>query len=570
LKEQSWRIIVGDCREALRALPDESVHCVVTSPPYFGLRDYGTGSWEGGDPDCDHIKGEMRRGLGLAESPVSTRGGGHKVAEIEDVAYGELCGKCGAVRADEQIGLEGSPREYVAELVAVFREVRRVLRDDGTVWLNIGDSYNAGRDGGHAGGSKQAGLPRHDGIERSGANVPGLKPKDLIGIPWRVAFALQEDGWYLRSEVIWAKPNPMPESVRDRPTKAHEQVFLLAKSGCYFYDRDAIREPHKPVSVKRVQRTWHNEGHKWEDGPGRHDLANSAEKALPPGGRNKRSVWEIATVPYKDAHFATFPPKLVEPCLRAGTPEGGVCVVCGTPWVRMVARERTVDSEPVEGGWAQDDAGRIGAQGVGHWRYETKVETLGWRPGCSCGSGGLKPDDLDLIESPTGEGGTDDPSLDVGRAGFSRPRGAGAGRSTITRFQQRGYARQLRLLSADEALALRERFELSYEAWAHYLRLDAGGGRPLPQRVLATLIEEGRLEPVDPPDWVPAPTMPAVVLDPFAGAGTTGLVALRLGRSFVGVELNPEYAEQARKRLRDDAPLMNVPAEAPESDGAPA
>lgn len=232
-------VLVGNCRETLKTLPDESVHCVVTSPPYFGLRDYGE---------------------------------------------------------DEQIGLEATPDDFVQALVEVFREVRRVLRDDGTVWLNLGDSY-AGSGKGRNGDGTSAASPTSkqatsrgttEGVLTKTVNH-GLKQKDLMGIPWRVAFALQADGWYLRQDIIWSKPNPMPESVKDRCTKAHEYIFLLTKSPKYFYDEEAVKE----VGVDETTT------------------------------RNRRSVWTVTTKPFKGAHFATYPPDLIEPCILAGCPEGG-------------------------------------------------------------------------------------------------------------------------------------------------------------------------------------------------------------------------------------------------------
>ena len=206
----------------LRGLPAASVHTCVTSPPYFGLRDYGTGSWEGGDAACDHVKGEMRRGLGLASSVASTRGGGHKAATVTDIPYGGVCGKCGAVRADLQIGLEPTPDEFVEALVAVFREVRRVLRDDGTVWLNLGDSY-AGYHGNKRVGDAPAPSDKGEhyraeharGVDGRGT---GVKQKDLIGIPWMVAFALRADGWYLRSRDHLAQAEP-DAGERDGPAR---------------------------------------------------------------------------------------------------------------------------------------------------------------------------------------------------------------------------------------------------------------------------------------------------------------------------------------------------------------
>jgi DNA modification methylase len=264
-----YRILVGDCREQMRTLPERSVHCCVTSPPYWGLRDYGVGG---------------------------------------------------------QLGLESTPEEYVARMVAVFAEVRRVLRDDGTLWLNLGDSY-AGAGWGGGGNRKGNEHGQHDSPALSkvrGWTPDGLKPKDLIGIPWRVAFALQADGWYLRSDIIWAKPNPMPESVTDRPTKAHEYLFLLSKSERYFYDAEAVKEgadtaPHAAGYVSGAEYAvgpMSRNGHSQREG-------DQTRVWAADGRRNRRSVWTIATQPYSEAHFATYPEKLVEPCVLAGCPEGG-------------------------------------------------------------------------------------------------------------------------------------------------------------------------------------------------------------------------------------------------------
>jgi len=235
------------------------------------------------------------------------------------------CRKCGATRIDSQIGIEPTPEAYVARMVEVFREVRRVLRDDGTLWLNLGDSYSGGKIGradaerngvdGFTGGQK------FKGEKFSQRAVPdGLKPKDLVGIPWRVAFALQADGWYLRSDIIWAKPNPMPESVTDRPTKAHEYMFLLAKSERYYYDAEAIKEPATDTGSANGR-----DG-RVEDLSAR--PPNSSPRTLrrldySQRGRNKRSVWTIPTEPFPEAHFATFPQALIEPCIKAGCPAGG-------------------------------------------------------------------------------------------------------------------------------------------------------------------------------------------------------------------------------------------------------
>jgi len=258
-------IITGDCIEGMRTLPDASVHCCVTSPPYWGLRDYGHG---------------------------------------------------------EQIGLEQTPDAYVAKMVDVFREVRRVLRDDGTLWLNLGDSYSGSASTGGTGKETAYTGPRSLPTKRA----DGLKPKDLVGIPWRVAFALQADGWYLRQDIIWHKPNPMPESVTDRCTKAHEYIFLMAKSARYYYDAEAIKEECTPDMQRRAA-AGHTRGGNGKVDASRGDvdtLRGEHSKAIDvSNGRNRRSVWTVTTKPYSGAHFATFPPKLIEPCILAGCPEGG-------------------------------------------------------------------------------------------------------------------------------------------------------------------------------------------------------------------------------------------------------
>ena len=275
-------VLFGDCRETLKSLPEQAVQCCVTSPPYWGLRDYGV---------------------------------------------------------DGQLGMEKTPEEYVTNIVDVFRQVWRVLKDDGTLWLNLGDSYAAAR-------SYQVTDSKHVDVGNSMAkSVPvGLKAKDLVGIPWRVAFALQSDGWYLRSDIIWHKPNPMPESVTDRPTAAHEHIFLLTKSAKYYYDHEAVKEQREwPISNRNIldntpketppgtgphtglrkegladKQRGHSRRHagfndRWDS------MTKEDQGAL---GRNLRNVWTIATQPYPEAHFAVFPPKLIEPCILAGSRAG--------------------------------------------------------------------------------------------------------------------------------------------------------------------------------------------------------------------------------------------------------
>lgn len=393
------RVVQGDCREVLRSLPDASVHCCVTSPPYFGLRDYGVAG---------------------------------------------------------QIGLEPTPDAYVEQMVAVFREVRRVLRDDGTLWLNLGDSYARSWSGNSMrpdGGSQRPGGPGFHPLDdrykpRNGATY-GLKPKDLIGIPWLVAFALRSDGWWLRQDNIWHKPNPMPESVTDRCTKAHEYLFLLVKSERYYYDAEAIAEQAEQGNYA----TWDERRANGEPTRRGFDAAmrpgNGKSLAPRDGKRNKRSVWTVGTQPFPEAHFATFPPDLIEPCIKAGCPET-VCAKCGAPWVRQIE--------------AESADGRKGLM-VGGKAYDASGNALAGDNMIDHGTRG---------------------SFNVGKKGVLK-------KTTIG-------------------------FIPSCEC-------DAG-------------------------------TTGGTVLDPFGGAGTTGLVADRLKRDAILIELNPEYADMAQRRIFDDAPLF--------------
>lgn len=323
--DPDFRLYVGDALETLRTLPDGSVDCCVTSPPYWGLRDYGTGSWEGGDEGCDHSRqSDISRASSGLDGATATQGGA--------IAWRDVCGRCGARRVDRQLGLEDTPDAYVAAMVGVFREVRRVLSDSGTLWLNLGDSYAADRSYQVA----QTRNPNHDFGKSNATKVPlGLKAKDLVGIPWRVAFALQADGWYLRSDIIWSKPNPMPESVRDRPTKAHEYVFLLSKSPRYWFDAAAIKEAS-------VSETPSGNGYARPEQVSRGGRGQANGWTLADGeqGRNARSVWEIATEPYPEAHFATFPTELARRCILAGCPQGGTVLdpFLGSGTTALVAR----------------------------------------------------------------------------------------------------------------------------------------------------------------------------------------------------------------------------------------
>jgi DNA modification methylase len=355
----SSRLLIGDAVEQLRRLPDESVHCCVTSPPYWGLRDYG---------------------------------------------------------ADGQLGLEATPEEHVGAMVAVFEEVRRVLRSDGTLWLNYGDSY--AHDGCGPQGDSPAARPKNraqrDNDKRR-RNNHGLKPKDLVGMPWRVAFALQAAGWYLRSDIIWHKPNPMPESVTDRPTSAHEYLFLLAKSPRYFYDADAIREGIDPASWNKTK----------SDGRAKRESLGSMARTTPvgrtcgnhPAGRNKRTVWTVATQPYSGAHFATFPPRLITPCIMAGTSERGCCSGCGAPWVRVVDKGGLVSSDGRTGSCGAINQGGVGNSisraGISYYGMQRRERsTTGWRPSCECNAA---PEPCTVLDPFGGSGTTAEVAEALGR-----------------------------------------------------------------------------------------------------------------------------------------------------------
>lgn len=350
-REKAGIVLIADVIDALRSLPDESVHCCVSSPPYWGLRDYGT---------------------------------------------------------EGQLGLEKTPEEYIAKMTKVFREVRRVLRGDGTCWMNLGDSY-AGSWGNSGHRPEIDGTPSYqrdkvtDYLPRGGwdqrravppnQNVPGLKPKDLVGIPWRVALALQADGWWLRSDIIWSKPNPMPESVTDRPTKAHEYIFLLTKSARYFYDAEAVKEANSVGAIDRFGKnpfiSVQNRKYEGMDGESLAAMGSRTPVWLSTG-RNLRSVWDIATQPYPQAHFATFPEKIPEMCIKAGTSLYGVCPVCGAQWERVLEKVDTGKRQKMADGWDTGNGGHGTIHRDGREKGEPGLpvlesKTIGWQPTCSCG-----------------------------------------------------------------------------------------------------------------------------------------------------------------------------------------
>jgi DNA modification methylase len=315
--DPDFKLHNGDALDVLRTLPTESVHMACTSPPFYNLRDYGTGVWQGGDPACDHGAGKLRR---PDERRSSTLLGGVAIISAQEAAaMVRWSCECGAARVDRQLGLEATPDEYVARLVEVFAEVRRVLRHDGTLWVEIGDTHASNPAVGGRGTSTLDGPPNEHTPELPWRQPAGYKPKDLMGVPWLLAFALRADGWYLRSEIVWWKPNVMPESVRDRPTVAHSRVFLLSKSPRYYFDQEAVREDFSadPEDGGGWSARYRAEQRKVLDG------GDDYGRTFNPAGRNLRSVWAVTSAGYPSAHFATWPERLVEPMLLAGSPEGG-------------------------------------------------------------------------------------------------------------------------------------------------------------------------------------------------------------------------------------------------------
>lgn len=320
------QIINGDCLEVLKEFPDNSINCCITSPPYYGLRDYGTGEWVGGDPNCPH-----RRLSKQSDKTITGHAQEELVGNVGDAIYKTVCKLCGAVRVDKQIGLEETPEEYIDKLVKVFHEVKRCLKDDGTLWVNIGDSYWGSGSRGFdftgkfteksevQAGSK--GTVNLSNVPKLVGNYNDIKNKDLVGIPWMLAFALRKDGWYLRQEIIWHKPNPMPESVKDRCTRSHESIFLLSKKPHYYFDYEAIQEESVSTYDPRF-----GEGRIAYDGKRTEGKDTKAQQSFVVVNekRNKRDVWSITPATISEAHFAVFPEKLVEPCILAGCPKGGI------------------------------------------------------------------------------------------------------------------------------------------------------------------------------------------------------------------------------------------------------
>lgn len=413
-------LYLGNVTDVLAQLPEKSVQCCVTSPPYWGLRDYGTGTWEGGDPACDHVKG-FSRGVAATGAKGTTL---NSPGQPALVYFKVSCEKCGAVRIDQQIGSEPSPdcgthgqaqcgKCFVCSMVAVFRGVRRVLRDDGVLWLNLGDTYASGEVGRHdqlqneglASGRAGVVSKAGQGTECKKSHKSGLPSGNLVGIPWRVALALQADGWVLRSDMPWIKRSPMPESVKNRPAKALEYVFLFSKKMGYFYDGEAIKKVATPGERVTTAKSGSS--------------GQAAGKGVKPSGNgipgsvmktgDRRNFWQadlwfesvdaphgltrvgeeivgvdVTSQGYEGSHFATFPPKLIEPMIKAGTSEKGCCAKCGAPWRRVTEETKLKRERP------NDYVKRSGGEGTGNSCANSvagvDVKTLGWETTCGCGA----------------------------------------------------------------------------------------------------------------------------------------------------------------------------------------
>ena len=507
----------------------ESVQCVVTSPPYWGLRRYD-GQQEviwGGQSDCDHEWSSRRyyteQSTGRQGGEAFSKPGVENVERLKAARWREdaVCVRCGAWLG--AYGLEPTPELYVEHTISILREIRRVLRPDGVVWWNIGDSYA----GSGQGWQKERGssIPRkwleQYGYGRppgyiSSASPNGLKPKDLCMVPFRVALAAQADGWWVRSVVVWNKLNPMPESVKDRPTESHEYVLLLTRSERYFYDADAVREPHQEASFERVQRRWAVHSKYDEQAPQHlHSwMRDKSEmrRSCHPAGRNMRTVWRFATYPYPGAHFAVFPPELPRRCILAGS-SPKVCATCGAPWRRQTQREIDNTGYPngpggnyaakgrPPGGQENDESSTLGTVA----RY--RVTTLGWGPTCTCH--GQPEKTVVSCDECDGTG--------------------------------------LAMVYPEAGPNTAEQNKPPYgENNPHLARLEKEAtDEPCPACAGTGEIEAQSWPPEILENW---PTRPAIILDPFAGSGTTLMVAEDLGRWWIGIDICEDYLPQIRKR----------------------
>lgn len=629
----STRVLVGDAREVLKTLPSESVHMCVTSPPYYGLRDYGTADWSGGDVECDHLA-PARGGRDPATSAKQLTSAGTLTYQ-----YTALCAKCGATRIDKQMGLEATPAEWVEGMVGVFREVRRVLRPDGTLWLNIGDSY-AGSGKGPSNSlqalAAQIGPSARNVGQLANGQAPtqwlpvpaGCKPKDLIGIPWMLAFALRADGWYLRADIIWNKPNPMPESVQDRPTKAHEYILLLSKSARYFYDADAIREG---VGESGVIEGTHSDNQSLVliQDRGLHKASvQGARIAVPTAGLDGRlfavsvrlasSILDRAGL-QNQFRLAPFDSQVrqkstgdrsstwavSDPVIGRATAEAtrfahgdvsakeflrelyciSVALPQGDDFEELWAEAGISPAAAIElinangdGTVAINHAGQVGQLQFIHndsipvqhptslAKPARKEPTRGERYGAARGANGRMPDR---------------------DGGFEMPAAGRNKRSVWTvateAFPESHFATYPTALIEPCIKAGTSEKGCCPECGAPWMRVverepnpskifnvgeDLSGGafngRTANAQTSKGLHRNNGNAQGPPPvtvGWRPSCThseapQPCTVLDPFFGAGTTGLVADRLNRNCIGVELNPAYAEMARRRIAGESPMF--------------
>lgn len=613
-------ILHGDVLAMLATLPENHFHAVCTSPPYWAQRAYKTDPqvWAG-DPTCAHVFGSKTvRVKGGPRSSLSTLANSAAKIAIEDQAQastGSFCA-CGAWRGE--LGHEPTPDLFVAHLVEVFAGVRRVLREDGVCFLNMGDSYNAYN--GNRGQSKGFNKNQHDELmpvaSGHGLAAKDLKPKDLCLVPQRLALAMQADGWFVRQWIVWAKGlsgqaqwlgqmstklraeaalmqmpaaqvdrllaalasseltagSSMPESVKDRPSTSHETILMLTKSDSYFWDYEAVKETaifaehhakyqgtYTRHKIETLQADGAMNGEQYQEGLRR--------GAVNPSRRNIRSVWYLNPGSSGEDHYASYPVELPKICLKAATSAHGCCAACGTPYERIVEKGEPLREQQQACGSDEDglydgealksyvnDGG--GVQNPSDMKRRilagmVETKTIGWKPTCACSNPHLADDDLDVIESPTGERTGEDPTLDTGRGGLNRPRGEQEGRRPITRFEQRAYADQLRQHPEREALE-RE----AGEAFAHYIRKDRAGARPVPVDLLEAWIGRGILARVASPVPTNGPVAPCRVLDPFLGSGTTAVAAQALGLDVTGIELNAKYVEMATRRMARTVPLL--------------